>query len=273
MNKAIQLFISMEKQNEMKVIYQLLFFVFLLSVSYCTTQEATVEYGNPPAEGFNLEESDEQAIAIADEVMEAMGGRTAWDSTRYIQWTFFGRRTLLWDKQTGDVRIDVPADSTVYLVNIFDKTGEVLLKGTDISQTDSIGKYVEQGESIWINDAYWLVMPYKLKDSGVTLQFIGQDTMQNGEQADVLQLTFQEVGRTPDNKYLVYVDQEDRLVKQWDYFATFDDSEPRMSTPWSGYQKHGKILLCGDRGRGQLTGIAVLESVPEGTFDSFTLKE
>jgi hypothetical protein len=236
------------------------------SLQYCAQPATDADYGNPAAEGFNAEESDEQAIAIADEVMEAMGGRAAWDATRYIQWTFFGRRTLLWDKQTGDVRIEVPADSTIYLFNIFDKTGKVLLNGTDISATDSLDQYLEQGESIWINDAYWLVMPYKLKDSGVTLKYMGQDTMQGGAPADVLQLTFQEVGRTPDNKYLVYVDKEDRLVKQWQFFGNYQDPEPRFTTPWEDYQQHGAIMLSGDRGRSKLTDIAVLESVPEGAF-------
>lgn len=238
-----------------------------LALTHCARPGGTTEpYGNPPAEGFNAADSDEQAIRIADEVMEAMGGRAAWDATRYLKWTFFGRRTLWWDKATGQVRIEVPADSAVYLVNIHDATGKVLLHGQDISASDSLQQYVEQGVSIWINDAYWLLMPFKLKDSGVTLKYIGQDTMQGGTPADVLQLTFQEVGRTPDNKYLVYVDQQDRLVKQWQFFGSFADAEPRFTTPWQAYQRYGNILLSGDRGRSQLTDIAVLESLPQETF-------
>jgi len=238
-----------------------------LTLTHCARPTGQTEhYGNPPAEGFNAADSDEQAIRIADEVMEAMGGRAAWDATRYLKWTFFGRRTLWWDKVTGQVRIEVPADSAVYLVNIHHATGKVLLHGKDISASDSLQQYVEQGVSIWINDAYWLLMPFKLKDSGVTLKYMGQDTMQGGTPADVLQLTFQEVGRTPDNKYLVYVDQQDRLVKQWQFFGSFTDAEPRFTTPWHAYQRYGNILLSGDRGRSQLTDIAVLENLPPETF-------
>lgn len=78
---------------------------------------------NPPAQGFNAAASDARAINIADSVMLAMGGRRAWDNTRLLQWEFFGRRTLLWDKSTGDVRIEIPADSAVYIVNIRDLSG------------------------------------------------------------------------------------------------------------------------------------------------------
>jgi len=249
-----------------------LFLLLALGVFSCEEQESTVVIANPPAEGFNLAESDEKAIAIADEVMEAMGGRQAWDDTRYIQWTFMGRRHLLWDKQTGRIRVESPGDSSVYLVNVFDKTGKVLLRGSDISQTDSIGKYVERGESIWINDSYWLLMPLKLKDSGVTLKYLKQDTMMGGKMADILQLTFNEIGRTPDNKYLVYVDPEDKLVKQWDFFTNFNDPKPRFSSPWEDYQTYGPLKLSGDRGRGQLTNIAIFEEVDESLFTNFETK-
>lgn len=249
-------------------LYQLFLVTLLvIGLTHCSpsASEGTVQE-NPPADGFNEEASDAEAIVLADAVMEAMGGRAAWDETRYLKWTFFGRRTLWWDKFTGDVRIEIPADSTVFLVNIFDKTGKVGLQGKSVTDADSLRKYLDRAESIWINDAYWLVMPFKLKDSGVTLKYLGKDTIQGGDLADVLQLTFEEVGRTPNNKYLIYVDQKDSLVKQWDFFTNYEDPEPRFSTPWLAYQQHGPILLSGDRGRNNLTDIAVMESVKEGTF-------
>src|SRR6186713_1803269 len=61
---------------------------------------------NPPSHGFDAAHSDPRAIAIADQVMEAMGGRAAWDATRCVQWKFNGRRKLCWDKFTNDFRLD-----------------------------------------------------------------------------------------------------------------------------------------------------------------------
>ncbi len=233
------------------------------------TEESVVQV-NPPAEGFNEENSDPEAIAIADKVMEAQGGRKNWDKTRFIGWNFFGRRHLLWDKKTGNVRITTIPDSSIYLVNIFDDSGAVYQDGTIASEKDTFQKYQERAKSIWINDAYWLVMPFKLKDSGVTLKYLGQDTTSNGAMANKLQLTFEGVGRTPENKYLVYVDTSSNLVTQWDYYGNAADEKPVISTPWEDYKKYGDILLSGGRGGNRmLTDIAVYEALPESVFTKF----
>lgn len=223
---------------------------------------------NPPAEGFDQAGSDTTAIRIANEVMQAMGGRAAWDSTRYLAWNFFGNRSLLWDKQTGKVRIEVPQDSAIYMINVQEDTGRVMMKGQEITNPDSLAKYVEQGKKIWVNDSYWLFMPFKLKDSGVTLHYVGEDTMQGGEKADVLELRFKNVGFTPENKYRVYVDQNDHLVKQWAYYPQASMDTPRFISPWEDYKKYGNILLAGDRGDRDITDIKVMEDVPDTMFTS-----
>jgi hypothetical protein len=56
-------------------------------------------------------------------------------------------------------------------------------------------------------------------------------------QQDILQLTFNAVGVTPENKYWLYVDKEDHLIKQWAYYQNFKDSEPKFLKPWNNYQK------------------------------------
>lgn len=245
--------------------------LIMLIACQSETQEASTEqpYGNPPAEGFNEAASDQKAIEIADAVMEAMGGRKAWDTTQYIYWNFFGNRALLWDKQTGNVRIESPRDSTIYLINIYDNTGKVMKNGEEITHTDSLQKYVDRGKGMWINDSYWLVMPFKLKDSGVTLTYKGEDTIMGGHAADVLQLHFKEVGNTPQNKYDVYVEKNSHLVKQWAYYREAAMDTPNFVTPWNDYQKHGSILLGGNRGERAITDIKVLEEVPAEAFTSF----
>ncbi len=246
---------------------QVLTCIFILIIHSVIFAQGAAEE-NPAAPGFNLLESDAKAIEVADAVMQAMGGRKNWDDTRYLSWRFFGRRLLIWDKHSGNVRIE--ADSTIYLVNVFNNSIGKVKKGKEVLvQTDSIQKYTERGISIWINDSYWLVMPFKLKDSGVTLKYRGEQATSDGKIADVLQLTFQNIGRTPDNKYYVYVDKVTKLVIQWDYFQKYTDEKPTLSNAWSNYQKYGAIWLSDGRGQRGHTDIGVYTFIPESVFYAF----
>lgn len=233
-----------------------------------TTESATeTVYGNPPSDGFNLAGSDAKAMAIADEVMEAMGGRQAWDDTRHICWNFFGRRELIWDKWTGDVRID--SGESTYLININNDTGKVFRGGTELEvSADSMQVLVNRGKSIWINDSYWLVMPYKLKDSGVTLKYVGEEATEDGRTADKLNLTFEGVGRTPQNMYYVWVDKETKLVSQWAYYPNTATEAPQFVNPWVEYAKYEDIMLSGSRGRGKMEDIMVFDELPESVYKS-----
>lgn len=64
----------MKTLTQLTLSLTLTLFLFSCGETSQTTQEEP--YGNPAAEGFNEAESDAKAIAIADEVMEAMGGRS-----------------------------------------------------------------------------------------------------------------------------------------------------------------------------------------------------
>ncbi|TAE55593.1 MAG: hypothetical protein EAZ89_05520 [Bacteroidetes bacterium] len=230
----------------------------------CSTAPKTPE--NPPAAGFDLEHSDAQAMRIADSVMMAMGGRGAWDSTNVIQWNFFGSRTLTWDKKAGKVRIEIPSDSVMMALDLNTRAGVVTQKGVALTQPDSLKAMLESAYQIWVNDSYWLVMPFKLKDSGVTLTYVKADTAL-GKSADQLQLTFKGVGVTPDNKYYVWVDRDSRLVSKWAYFPKATDPEPRFTGVWTNYSRHGKILLSSGRGPRGMENIAVMDQAPEGFFE------
>ncbi len=232
---------------------------------------------NPPAEGFNADESDVAAIALADLTMKAMGGRQAWDETRYIAWNFFGVRHHIWDKHTGNVRIEFAdresGDQIILLMNINTLEGRAWRNGDEVADSEALTKMLKRGQGAWINDSYWLLMPYKLKDPGVTLNYLGEKMMEGGRPAEVVQLTFTDVGNTPQNKYHVYIDKNTQLVEQWDFFSNADDSEPNFKIPWRDWKRHGRIMLSGDRGemRGRpvkLTDVAVFDELPESIFTS-----
>ncbi len=253
------------------ILITLILFSCAEEASFETNEEVSAEIEiNPAAEGFDEVNSDAKAIEIANVVMENMGGRQAWDDLKVVSWNFFGARTLLWNKESGDVRIQFgKSDSNIFITNIFTHQGIIKLDGVEQTEPDSIKKYTEMAESVWINDAYWLFMPFKLKDSKTTLKYLNIDTAEGGVYSHVLELTFNEIGDTPENKYWVYVDTTEMLVNQWAYFSIASDSLPRFTTPWTDYKMYGNILLAGDRGRSQLTEIEVLDSVDVNVFREF----
>ena len=243
--------------NLTKTIYQLTIALFVIGTSCAPPAPATTVIGNPAAPGFNETGSDAKAIAIADEVMDAMGGRKAWDDTDRIFWNFFGGRTLDWNKAENTVKVHLLKDSTIIDLDMNNSTGTVVIKGEPLVGTDTVATYLERAKSAWINDSYWLVMPYKLKDSGVTLKYVGRDTTATGQLGDKVSLTFEGVGKTPQNKYEVIVTDENRLVEEWRFYTNAIDTVPRFTTPWGDYKKYGDIMLSGVRGRNSLSEIAV----------------
>ena len=226
----------------------------------------SVQALNPPAKGFNAAGSDARAVEIADQVMVAMGGRENWDEARFIVWKFFGRRLHIWDKLTGDLRFE--EKDIIVLMNIHSRKGRVWKGGTEFAEADFTSKYLKRGYRAWINDSYWLVMPYKLKDSGVTLKYSGEGKMENGRDAHILTLTFENVGVTPQNKYDVYVDKERMLVEEWAFYRKSTDEEPGFKNPWTGWSPHGNILLSAERGKRGHTDVGVYEDLPKSVFES-----
>ncbi len=247
----------------MKQLIGILTILFLFSC-------ASTKLNYPAAKDFNNTDSDHRAIEIANETMQAMGGYQNWKNTRFISWNFFGSRTLQWDKKRGLVRIESKKDKYKVIVNINDGTGKVMLDDKIQTHPDTLTKYLDKAKSIWINDSYWLVMPFKLKDSGVTLKYVGSGKTTEGADAHILSLTFKTVGVTPENKYHVYIDKNLKLVTQWDFYTKATDEKARFTTPWIGYKKYGNILLSGNRGEGyDLTDIQVSQVIPHDIFGGF----
>jgi hypothetical protein len=213
------------------------------------------------------QQADSRAQSIADSVMIAMGGKQNWDNTHYVHWNFFGKRTLWWDKYIGNVRIEIPAKKLLILTNLNTKKGHVYRSGTELTQPDSINYFMDRGYKIWANDSYWLIMPFKLRDPGVNLKYLGAEKDSLGNDCYALELTFNKVGVTPENKYHVYVDRKSYLVTEFDFYSKATDERPEFRDPWTGYKPYGHILIADDRGEGKLTDIAVMDEVPSGVFE------
>ncbi len=210
--------------------------------------------------------ADTSASVLANKVINANGGGEAFEQTKYIGWTFFDRRKLIWDKVHDRVRIDYITKPLTIITSLHADSTILFMNGAEITQPDSLKKYGAKGKIIWANDSYWLLMPFKLLDPGVHLKYL-QDTLLQHVATAMLEMTFDEVGFTPENKYWIFIDRETFLITQWTFFDNYTDTVPAFSNTWGNYQKYGKLLLSGDRGEeGKLDAIHVWDALPASVF-------
>jgi hypothetical protein len=193
--------------------------------------------------------SDPKAVAIADQVMKALGGKQHWDALRVLRWTFEvsvndtlrpGRRHS-WDKHTGWHRVEGTTRAGqpfCYVENLNDSTGMAWVGGQAI-EGDSLKKLMRSAHAQWINDSYWFLMPYKLRDPGVTLKYDGEasDSARPGVVYDRLALSFENVGMTPGDRYWVYVNRANHRVEKWEHLLQ-GAQPPPVPWTWEGWEPH-----------------------------------
>jgi hypothetical protein len=224
--------------------------------------------------------SDAKAVAVAERVMEALGGWKAWEATRFLRFDFaverdgkaLPARSHTWDKHTGRYRLEgqtQEGDPFVVLMNVTTKEGTAWRKGERV-EGEEAAKMLERGYGAWVNDTYWLLMPYKMRDPGVTLSYDGEAAA-DGKTWDKVVLSFADVGLTPKDKYWVYVDRATGLVDRWEYILKGGPG-PATRWDWKGWQRYGAVMLAPERlnpkdgARIHFPTLEVLASVPDSTF-------
>jgi len=207
--------------------------------------------------------SDPRAVAVAERVLESLGGRARWEAAPGLRWTFRSMvrdsvrssRRHAWDKRTGWHRVEGvnrQGQRFVIVHVVGDTTGGMAwVDGQRIEAPDSLGKLLRRGEALWVNDTYWMLMPYKLRDPGVTLAWAG-DTIMAGVPCDRLALSFRGVGLTPGDRYWVYVDRADHRVAFWEMVLE-GDAPPPVGYTWEGWEEHGGLWFPTAHRRDSLT--------------------
>ena len=174
------------------------------------------------------EKPDKESLAM--EVMKA-SGIEKWPAVSRVKFTFNvavdGKPKVSaahdWDVRAG--KDTVKWDGKV-------ATADVWYPGKN--EGDAIGAYKR-----WVNDSYWLLAPLKLANRGVTVKHGGSRVME-GKNYPTLELSFGSVGLTPNDRYVLYVDPETKLVRFWDYMP---DEKTRKTATWEEYVKSGGLTL------------------------------
>ncbi len=224
------------------------------------------------------EERDPKAVELARGVLDAMGGEEAWQATRFIRFNFFGFRLHHWDRHTGRHRVEGKSregESYVVLHDVNTREGKVWIDGEEVDG-DAKAEWLERAYGAYINDTYWLVMPYKLLDPGVNLAYDGSEEIE-GATFDKLKLTFNDVGLTPGDTYWAYVNRDTGLMECWSYFLqNWEEGREPTHWKWLDWGRYGRIMLSPRRvnpdpeeGREvMLSELAVFDHLPDSVFAS-----
>ncbi len=218
---------------------------------------------------------DAKADEVAHTMMNAMGGEKAWYAAHFLRFDFIvnaggkivENRSHLWDKMTGRYRLeDKTKDGKprVVLFSINDRHGETYVDGKKVEGAAG-AKAVKDAYEAFINDMYWLAMPWKWLDAGVNLKYMGPKTLGN-ESGEVVRLTFDHVGLTPGDRYDAFVSSQSHLMTHWDFKLQSGD---KGSFDWQ-YVDAGGVKLAkthpGDKVSIDMGDVRVLDKVDDAVF-------
>jgi hypothetical protein len=196
-----------------------------------------------------------RADSVAMMAYEASGG-DAWDDVRYLRFDFAVEsngqrgptRRHLWDLATGDYRIEWPAgtDTTVVvLFNVDTRTGNAYVGG-DLVEGARAEQMLESAYSRHINDTYWLMAPHKVFDPGAVRTYVPDSS---SAAAEVLQLSFDNVGLTPGDRYWMKVDPATGDLAGWTYILQGSPDRTSMYgwTNYRAFERPGGTIRLSER--------------------------
>ncbi|MBD0776454.1 hypothetical protein HPE56_01505 [Maribacter sp. ANRC-HE7] len=137
-----------------------------------------------------------QADALAHKMVNAVNGK-AYSHTRYIEWSFRdGKHRYKWDKELG--KVSVTWDETTVNLNLNNpQKSQVTKAGEVISDMKKRKSTIEKSISMFNNDSFWLVAPFKVFDKGVVRSLVNMD-----DGSEALLVSYTSGGSTPGDSYL-----------------------------------------------------------------------
>lgn len=200
----------------------------------------------------NLHRPLEEKEDVLVKVWNAIGGKSAFEKSRYFRFDFIyeseGKvisvRRHLWDRYTGDYRLERTGNDGKKMIVLFNTNSQVGQSYVDgmVETIDSMNtKNVKRAYATFINDTYWLINPAKLQDPGVNVSLLDNETV-DGIECNVLGLTFgNDIGLTPQDQYWLYVNRVSGEIVRWKY--KLQNSTSTGEWKWESYRDIGGMKL------------------------------
>lgn len=152
--------------------------------------------------------TQEDGDAMAQKMLSAVN-ISAWDTVKYVKWSFRGGHDYVWDRTVNDARISWE-DMEVHL-DMDQVDGKAFKNGIALEGSEK-DKAIQSAWSYWCNDSFWLTAPFKVFDKGTTRKMA---TDKDGKEG--LLVTYESGGVTPGDQYLWFMDDNGRPTgyKMW----------------------------------------------------------
>lgn len=239
----------------------------------------------PSPAAFEVQKSDAKAIELADQVIAAAGGEAAWNKARFISWDqkiAIDDRALEghhdWDRWEGRHR-GVALMNGVEAVAVYEQFGSLAFATFDGEQvsTADVPRLVNEAKKRLAIDAYMLLMPFKLKDPGVVLKYVGEkaeEATPDVATLEVIKVSFEPgVGPMPGNVYYVNIKKADHLISSIELIEEGKTEEQRIGyrfedwTEVAGLKLSLKRQNIGHAGEvWTFANVKIAEEAPEELF-------
>ncbi len=196
----------------------------------------------PPADptGPALPTLANHADSVAMRIYTVAGGPAVWSRVPYLRFDFGARadtaqaaaaapRRHLWNRTTGDYRLEMPRGDTLYtaLFNVGTRAGHVY-RNTAPLDSAAEAAWLERAYHAFINDTYWLLVPTKLFDEGVAREYVADSSNADRE---VISLHFGNVGLTPGDRYWLYASRATGALEAWGFVLEGNPDAPPSYIP------------------------------------------
>ena len=218
-----------------------------------STQTGATSTATPAAASRAMGEADPLSAEVVKQMTDAMGGQAAWDNIPYFRFDFvvvkdakeIARFQHWWDKKNGRDRVQGPDDkgrTVTAIVDLQTKKGKSFTEGIVDTDSTNVANIVQMGYERWVNDTYWMMMPFKLRDPGVHLKH-ARTERRGGAEYDVIELSFDKgVGLTSGDRYWLYVNRGTHLMDRWEMLLE-SMKPPPSAASWEGWTQVGPVRL------------------------------
>ncbi len=153
-------------------------------------------------------EQSPEADQLAQQMMAAVN-KPAWDTTRFVQWTFADRESFIWDRRRNFVQVSWKENKV--LLNINNISGIAWQAGRQLSG-EAADELVQKAWSHFCNDSFWLNAVTKAFDPGTERSIVELEDGRKG-----LKVDYSQGGVTPGDAYVWILDENNRPTswKMW----------------------------------------------------------